>query len=205
MCQDKPELLVDFCDYRAAKFAVANWHYSKRMPIGKMIKLGVWENTRFIGVVIFARGNTPTLGKAYGLEMIEICELVRVAIHDHTCFVTKIISVAIKKLKLNEGLRLIVSFADPSRSHLGIIYQAGNWIYTGKSQPSWQWFHDGRWKHNREITSGAFGRKSKVKNYSMLPKRLPPGKHRYLYPLDKRMRRQILPLAKPYPKHADVV
>ena len=28
------------------------------------------------------------------------------------------------------------------------------------------------------------------------------GKHRYLMPLDKEMKKQILPLAKPYPKRA---
>ena len=28
------------------------------------------------------------------------------------------------------------------------------------------------------------------------------GKHRYLYPLDDDMRKQILPLSKPYPKRA---
>jgi hypothetical protein len=33
------------------------------------------------------------------------------------------------------------------------------------------------------------------------------GKHRYLYPLDDAMRKQIAPLSKPYPKrqHADEV
>jgi len=30
-----------------------------------------------------------------------------------------------------------------------------------------------------------------------------PGKLKYIYPLDRAMRRQIKQLAKPYPKHAD--
>jgi hypothetical protein len=29
------------------------------------------------------------------------------------------------------------------------------------------------------------------------------GKHKYLYPLDRRIRKRILPLAKPYPKNED--
>lgn len=35
-----------------------------------------------------------------------------------------------------------------------------------------------------------------------LRKRLTPGKHRYLMPLDDEMRAKIAPLARPYPKRA---
>lgn len=196
-------LLVDFCDYKAAKYAVEHWHYSKTMPVGKLIKLGVWEFGRFIGCVLFGRGNSPALGKSYNVSSVEVCELVRVALANHQAEVTKIVSLAIKFLKRKSpNLRLVISFADPAQKHTGTIYQAGNWVYTGQSSPSWQWLHDGKWKHNREITSGAFGKGGAIKNYKNLPKRLPLGKYRYLMPLDKAMRRQILPLAQPYPKRA---
>ena len=42
------DLKVDWCSYEAAKYAVMHWHYSKTMPAGKTVKLGVWENGRFI-------------------------------------------------------------------------------------------------------------------------------------------------------------
>lgn len=196
-------LRLDWCSHEAAKYAVEHWHYSKTMPIGKIVKIGVWEDDCYVGCVLFARGNTPTLGDRYNLSMTEVCELVRVALTDHKAPVTKIVAIAIKFLKKQSpGLRLIVSFADPAQGHHGGIYQGGNWSYTGQSDPSWQWLHDGRWKHNREITSGAFGGKRKVANYAMLPKRETLGKHRYLYPLDSAMREQIAPLSKPYPKRA---
>ena len=200
----KAELKLDWCDYKAAKYAVEHWHYSKRMPVGKCVKIGVWENNVFIGCIIYAQGNTPTLGKAYGLEMTECCELVRVALNKHeSTYVTRIIAISIKFLKRAcPNLKLIVSFADPSEGHHGGIYQGGNWLFCGDSSPSWQWFHDGRWKHNREMTSGAFGQASKVKDYKMLPKRETLGKHRYLYPLTQEMRDKIEPLRKPYPKRA---
>jgi hypothetical protein len=180
-----------------------HWHYSKRMPIGKLVKAGAWEDGQFIGCVLFARGNTPTLGDRYGLQMVEVCELVRVALCAHRSAVSRIVAIALRMLRCAcPGLRLVVSFADPAQGHVGSIYQAGGWVYTGKSEPSWQWLHEGRWKHNREITSGAFGGDRKVTNYAMLPKRLPLGKHRYLYPLDQAMKEQIALLAKPYPKRA---
>lgn len=199
----KADLKLDWCSHSAAKYAVEKWHYSRRMPIGKLVKVGVWECSQFIGCVLYARGNTPTLGDRYGLSILEVCELVRVALREHVSPVSRIIALSLRMIKrFCNGLRLVVSFADPTQGHLGSIYQAGGWIYTGESEPSWQWLHDGRWKHNREITSGAFGGKRKVQNYSDLPKRQMPGKHRYLYPLDAEMRARILPLAKPYPKRA---
>ena len=206
MSSSRPELVVDWCSYQAAKYAVMHWHYSRRMPVGKLVRIGAWENGQFIGAVLFARGNTPTLGNRFGLEQTEVCELVRVALTEHQSTVTKIVALALRMLAAtNEGLRAVVSFADPAEGHLGKIYQAGNWLYTGQSEPSWQWLHEGRWKHNREITSGAFGGIRKVANYTLLPKRQTLGKHRYVYPLDRAMRRQIAPLAKPYPKRGPSV
>lgn len=195
------ELRLDWCSYEAAKYAVEHWHYSKTMPLGKMVKIGVWEEEKFIGVVLFARGSTPTLGNSYGLSQMEVCELVRIALTTHNSAVSKIGSICIKMLKKQSSeLRLIVSFADTNENHHGGIYQAMNWIYTGMTAKARQWLVNGDWKHNREVTSGAFGGDHLYKNYQSLPSRLLPPKHRYLYPLDDAMRKQIAPLAKPYPK-----
>ena len=198
----KPELRLDWCSYKAAKYACEHWHYSDRMPLGKLVKIGVWEDSIFIGCILFARGNSPTLGKSYGCCPAETCELVRVALNNHQASVSRILKVALKFLKQKcPSLRLVVSFADPVQKHHGGIYQAGNWIYDGDSKPEYQFFCDGRWKHRREVTSGSFGTTKKIA-YKDLPKKLNPGKHRYLYPLTPEMRAKIEPLAKPYPKRA---
>lgn len=202
----KVDLKLDWCSHAAAKYAVEKWHYSKTMPLGKLVKVGVWESNSFIGVILFARGNTPHLGASYGLTQIEVCELVRVALTAHITPVSRLITIALKMLKKQSSeLRLVVSFADPVHNHHGGVYQAGNWLYTGETSGATQWFHQGKWKHNREVTSGAFGKGGAIKDYQSLPSRELPGKHRYLYPLDDAMRAQIAPLAKPYPKRASVV
>lgn len=200
-------LKLDWCSYEAARYAVTHWHYSRTMPLGPMVKIGVWEQSQFIGAVLFARGNTPTLGRRYGLDMTAVCELVRVALTAHDAPVSRIVAIAIKLLRKHApGLRLIVSFADPAQGHVGGIYQAGGWLYCGMSAPEFQFLHNGEWKHRREITSGAFGGAPKVTDRGKsLPKRLTPGKHRYLYPLDPTMRAQVLPLSRPYPKRAGSV
>lgn len=196
-------LRLDWCSHAAAKYAVEHWHYSRRMPMPPLVRVGVWESGRFVGCVLFGRGANQSLLRPFGLSILDGCELLRVALARHESPVTRIIAIAIRMLKrANAGLRLIVSFADPMYGHVGGIYQAGGWIYTGISELATQYFHEGRWKHSREVTSGAFGGKRKVVDYSRLPRRIVPGKHRYLMPLDAEMRAKLLPLAKPYPKRA---
>lgn len=197
----KPELRLDWCSYEAAKYAVEHWHYSGRMPIGRMVRVGVWEAGEYVGCVLFARGSNPSISSVIGLDMVEVCELVRVALREHGTPVTRIVSIALQMLKQKApGLRAVVSYADPAQGHVGAIYQAGNWCYVGATLPSLEHWHEGRWKHNREVTGGAFGQARKVVDYSRLPKRQKPGKHKYLMPLDREMAKQIEPLRKPYPK-----
>ena len=200
----KPILKLDWCSHAAAKYAVEHWHYSKVLPLGKLIKIGIWEDRTFIGCILFARANTPNMGKRYGLVMTQICELARVALTHHQTPVTRICRIALCLLqKSNPGLKLVVSFADPDHGHHGGIYQAGNWIYCGMSHAELQFFDAGRWKHRREVVSQyCFGNIRQMPDYKHMPNRLLPGKHRYLYPLDAAMRAQILPLAQPYPKRA---
>lgn len=201
------DLLVAPCSYVAAKFAVMPWHYSRAMPAGKLVKLGVWEDGEFIGAVIFGRGACNELLTPYRISVTEGCELVRIALSNHSSFVTEIVSGAIKCLKsTSPGLRIIVSFADPRQGHTGSIYQAGNWIYFGWSQVggTLEYNVNGRWIHHRTMGSryGAAGKKAA--DILGIEIRKPQRKHGYLFPLDRAMRRQIEPLSQPYPKRADV-
>ena len=110
----KPDLVVDFCSYKAAKYAVEHWHYSGVLPAGKTVKIGVWEDGEFIGVVIYSRGANNNIGKPYGLKQTEVCELVRIALRSHAAPVSQIAAWAQKLLiGTSPGLRLIVSYADP--------------------------------------------------------------------------------------------
>ncbi len=42
-------LHLDFCSHEAAKYAVMRWHYSRRMPKSKLVRIGVWEDEKFVG------------------------------------------------------------------------------------------------------------------------------------------------------------
>lgn len=197
----KVDLKVDWATHAAAKYACENWHYSRSVPKAKIVKVGAWENNKFIGVVLFSYGATPALVQPYGLKMNEGCELTMVALTNHISFVSQILSQAIQKLKeSNPGLRIIVSFADSNENHHGGIYQATNWIYTGMTQGCF-FYQDKKGKvwHPRNVSEN-LNLSGKLVKPSDCKKIWKDGKHRYLMPLDKKMRKQILPLSKPYPK-----
>ena len=200
------ELRLDWCDVKAARYAVEHWHYSKSMPVGKMVKIGVWEDNKFIGVVLFAQGNNQFQGNSLGLKMEEICELVRVALTDHKTSVTKIIKISLIMLrKINPGLRCCFSYADPEQNHTGGIYQGGNWVFIGTGGSGEAFFdNSGKRIHSRNVSKDGykehFGKMVISYRSDDLERRKLQPKYKYLYPLDDAMRKQIAPLAKPYPK-----
>jgi hypothetical protein len=197
---NKSDLRVDWATHEAAKYACENWHYSKSLPVGKMVKIGAWEESKFIGVVIFAWGMNRNLGSPYGLGISECCELVRVALTKHKTPVSRIVKIALLFLKSKSpGLRMIVSFADPEQGHSGGIYQAGNWVYAGKSSSGFEWVLNGKRLNKRAYTGHNFGN-AKLEVPKGAIKRKICGKHRYLMPLDNAMRKQVQSLARPYPK-----
>lgn len=199
-------LTVDWATHKAAAHACLNWHYAKAVPVGKLVKVGAWEDGRFIGVVIFSRGANNHIGQPYGLQQDQVCELTRVALRDHVSPVSQILAKAIKFLaSVCPGLRLIVSYADKDQNHHGGIYQATNWIYEGLFGVGTlgAFIVKGKKVHPRSVAA-----KGVKQSIEAVRQQLDPnaqefktsGKHKYLMPLDKKMKKSLLPRHKPYPK-----
>lgn len=202
MNKNDVKLKIDWASHESAKYACEHWHYSKCVPAGKIVKIGVWENDYFIGCVLFSRGANNNLPKMFNLKHTECVELVRVALRSHISSVSKIISIALKFLKkLCPEIRLIVSYADTNQGHIGAIYQAGNWVYSGGSDAQ-SIYINGIKFHARSISSkyGTASIDELLKRGINAERKKDAIKHRYLMPLDKEMRKQIIKLAKPYPK-----
>ena len=201
-------LKIDWATHEAAKYAVENWHYSESMPVGKLVKVGAWEDEKFIGVVIFGRGAAINIGSPFGLPQTEVCELVRVALRSHATPVSRIMAIALKFMKqANPLMRLVISFADTEQGHHGGIYQANGWIYCGDSSNDRKYKVKGKVYHPKTLHSlfGKGGQSIPWLKANIDPKAISfvtAGKRKYLMPLDKEMKKQILPLAKPYPKRA---
>lgn len=195
------KLLIAPVGFKAAKFACLNYHYSKSVPAGKLVKFGVWEDNKFIGAVIFSRGANNRIGHPYKLSQTEICELTRVALKEHRAPVTRIIAICLKLLKkTNPGLKLVLSYADIDQDHTGVIYKAGNWLYAGKTlenKADGSKILFGKRVHGRTISS-RYG----TKNTEWLRKNVDPnvtdhvtkGKHKYLYVLDNSIKNDIINL-----------
>lgn len=208
----KPELKLDWCSHEAAKYAVEKWHYSRRMVRNKTVKCGAWEDGVFIGAIVFGMGASDSLGKRFGLSSQQTCELVRVALRAHKAPVTRIVSVSLAFLrKVAPGIRLVMSFADPSQGHHGGIYQGGNWIYMGMTEPSDEYIVNGIKMHGRAIRKTmerysipGSNTLERIRNWRDPHAMRVDGvsKHRYAMPLDAEMRAKIEPLRKPYPKRA---
>lgn len=185
---------------KAAKYACENWHYSHSMPTNKLVKIGAWENGKYIGVVIFSPGATPALYKTYNISQQQGCELTRIALTNHVSPVSKILSLALKFLKKsNPGMLLVISFADTAQNHHGGIYQATNWIYVGVAVPRRLPKIHGEFIHERSLSVLVKQGKIKRDQCEWVPAK---PKHKYLMPLDAEMRRQVELLRKPYPKRA---
>jgi hypothetical protein len=204
----KPILKIDWCSYEAAKYAVQHWHYSRSLPCSKTARLGVWENDKFIGAVVFAWGANRHLGGEYKLKMTECAELCRIALDHHATPVSKIISIAVKMLKREmPGIRLLVSYADLNHGHLGKIYQASNWLFVGETGHEAGIMLNGKLTHRRTINS-----KYGTSDITWLRSRVDPSacryqgktKYKYLLPLDDEIAQRLRLLSKPYPNAPQV-
>ena len=163
----------------------------------------------FIGVVIFTLGSGASAdGRRFGLaRRLEVAELQRVALNDHATPVSRIISIAVKMVrKQSPGLKLLISFADPSQGHHGGIYQACGWVYIGVTSRGTEYHSpDGRIFHPRVVSPTGykvqFGELKKTKvPFNVLTKVNTPGKHIYLFPLEPGVRLMAEARSKPYPK-----
>lgn len=204
----RPGLHLDFCSYEAAKSSVLRWHYSRRMPKSKLVRIGVWEERRFVGAIVYGVGANRHLASQFDLESTEACELVRVALAPGRQHPTsQCVAVSLKLLRRQSpGLKIVVSFADLGEGHLGTIYQAGGWLYLGFSDQSYFRIH-GRIVHPRTVYDryGPGGQSLGWLRENVDPRaeRVEQApKLRYVYPFSKALRRQLVAEALPYPKTA---
>jgi hypothetical protein len=183
------KLFIDYCSYEASKYAVLNYHYSKAMPSGKLVRFGVWEDKEFIGSVLFGSGANPNMSKIVNLSPYEVCELVRVALNKHKNPVSKIVSFCMKKLKKDfNNIKAVISYADPMQNHKGKIYQAMNWLYLGETKTSTHFMKDGKFYHSRSLNQKA--RDSEDFDKSGF-KKVFLKKYKYIYLFDKTLKTKI--------------
>lgn len=195
---------------KAVKYACLHFHYAKCVPVNT-IGFNVYNDAdEWCGVILYGTGANNHIGSAYNLGIGEVVELVRVALNGKQGggMTSRAVSMSLKLLKEKCPLvRLVVSYADCDQNHLGIIYQATNWIYVGVPAKNHCYVIKGKKTHKKSLAwiQEKYGVPLSIESVRKYADRnatefITKGKRKYLMPLDKQMRRKILPLAKPYPK-----
>lgn len=185
-------------------------HYSRTCHNGPMT-WGLFEkgDTRLIGVCAFATPNSENVRRApfgHGHEN-EVTELHRLHIIDGTPTNTEswMIRRALAGLvQERPQLRAVLTFADSTEGHTGVIYQATNAIYAGMTGRARFWRDtEGRLRHPRQNGHNITPDEAAAKGWTPEWRE---AKHRYVYlvgtPSTRRHSRRELRLkAMPYPKH----
>lgn len=205
------DLRLDFCSHEAAKHAVHRWHYSRQMPAAKLVRIGVWEGGRFVGVILYGSGANRHLSSPFGLQPTEACELVRVALAPRRMHPTsRCLAISLKMLRRQSpGLKLVVSYADTKEGHLGVIYQATNWIYLGAGTQPYLRVR-GKIEHPRSLYD-RYGRGGQQidwlrKHVDPNAERVEmPAKLKYVYCFDKALRCRLEAVSQPYPKRVESI
>jgi len=152
---------VQHISYNATKPFILDIHYAKRMP-SISYSFGLFYKEKLVGVVTFGQPPSPTLsasiaGKQFKNKVIELNRLVlKNNLKNEGSFLIS------KSIKLLKKPTIIVSFADQNQNHLGILYQATNFIYTGATLNNYQFIDcKGKEFHFRKI--GHYQKDNKIK------------------------------------------
>ena len=191
---------LEKASYKAVKYACLKFHYAKTVPVTNISYSVFNNNNEWCGVICYGLGANFALGKAYGVVSGQFLELTRMALNGKQESTSKAMAISIKLLKKHKPLvKLLISYADKGQDHLGIIYQATNWIFVEQTDSSGiEVFYKGKWRHSRILGSVSKNEINKIQ------KRKKSGKYKYIYPLTKELRTRCLELKKPYPKIASI-
>lgn len=202
------EILVQPIPFTAARKLVERYHYLHSMPGGTKLAFGAILGGRLLGTIIFGAGPANAYRLVAGTTPDDCLTLSRLWLSDElpANSESRIMGISIRAIKKNTGVKFLVTYADPSQGHVGTIYQATGWTYTGLSEamPMFD-LGDGRIRHSRSL-SHAFGTHS-LKHFeksglkvTVVPQ---PRKHRYIYFLDKGYEDNLTVPVLPYPKQTD--
>lgn len=135
-------ITVSSIDAKEAAPWILERHYSKRLcPIS--YAFGAWRDATLVGVVTYGTPVSATLrGGVCGYEWADkVLELNRLCCENSKNLASTLVG---RSLRLLPKPSVVVSYADTAQGHVGYIYQATNFIYTGLSAKRTDWKIKGR-------------------------------------------------------------
>lgn len=179
-------------------------HYAKRVP-SIAYAFGLYIGNQLRGVVTYgipANSNLNTVAGYPGLELNRLCVDDGAPRNSSSTLVGR-------SLRLVPSPTCIVSYADCDQGHVGYIYQATNWLYTGMGAGDVEFEKDGRRFHRKALFNiFGTGSRSVLEESGYRPTPV-AAKHRYVFFVgNKRQKRDMRDAlgwpVLPYPKGATV-
>lgn len=198
---------------KLAKELIIEHHYSHKWTSCRYA-LGLFHNEELVGVAVygFPVGRRVVKSVSELLENNEVLELTRLWVADSEGKNTEsyFLGQTFKWLRANApDVKVLISYSDPMYGHVGTIYQATNWLYQGNNTmlvKGWLHYVNGEWLHPRSCVA-QYGTTTASKLLEVDPhyERVEmKKKHRYLYMLDRKSKKNILRTLKhpvlPYPQ-----
>ena len=158
-------------------------HYLHKYPAFQTCSLGMFHGPFVVGMVVFSEAPRETSKRYGGLSW----ELARLWVRDDVPLNGEswLISKAVKHVRMaHPEVKFLVSYADPSAGHTGLIYKAANWTQDGRTDQE-------RKKPRNDMLDPETGRK--YSRWSRAPEgaiKVPRvSKNRYVYNLYPRKER----------------
>ena len=188
-----------------ARSIVESHHYTHSLPGGTNLAFGVVFLGRLLGALTLGVGPKEGHSLVEGAEPKNYLTLTRIWLSDvlPPNSESRVLGFLLRSLRRHTHLKFLLTYADPAQGHIGIIYQATGWIYTGLSEamPYYD-VGDGVARHSRSL-SHAIGTHSLAyfKAHDIPIKKVAQrSKHRYIYFLDRSWRKYLRVDELPYPK-----
>ena len=185
---------IEDIDYRTATDLVIKKHYlHRKAPCS--YSFGLFDSCgEIVGCIIYGKpaSNPLCKGVCGEDESANVGELTRLWLSDDlpkNCE-SYLIGNTLKK----QGFEIVVSFADSSQDHIGFVYQATNWIYTGLSTKRTETYVEGLEKlHCRTVWRNYTKKELKEKYGDRVKTKERSRKHRYIYfNCDKRRKKELV-------------
>lgn len=186
---------VELCDRSEIRNFIEKWHYSHNIN-GLMSDycFKLMEGDKMVGAMIYGGLAMANCWKKYADNKEDIIELRRLCCIDDTPKNTEsyFIGKTLKWLMNNTNIKRVISYADNTFNHTGIIYQATNFKHIGKTTPGRVIMYKGKRYHDKTIRTKYKGelkpfakeiRQALETGEAFYTKTL--GKEIYLYDLDE--------------------
>lgn len=186
-----------------------NVHYARRIP-PMSYAFGLFKNGELVGVVTYGMPASPALckgvcGSEYRSNVLELNRLCLV--NNEKGEASRLVGASLRMLPKP---LIVVSYADTSQQHVGVIYQATNFVYTGSTKPRTEIAVRGlEHMHSKALSNtGSLAELIERHGAENVYQRPRAVKHRYVFFVGakkevKKMKEALRYPILPYPKRAE--